>query len=981
LNLTDTLQQAIIYHKAGELENAEQLYRSILTEEPNHPDANHNLGVLLKQSDKADIALLFFKTALESNTNQGQYWISYIETLMHLQQYDAAQNVLNQGQAKGLKGDAVDQLKERINLKVNPSSEPVETQSKILNVNATLARAKSHAKKGQLDETKQLYHRVLEAFSQNQQAKKSLKALQKGQVNKKNLSGPPQAQIDSVVALYSQGQLQEALDAIDTLIKDYPNEPLLYNISGVCYKALNQLGVAVKCYEQALVINPDYAEAHNNLGNTFKEVGQLGDSVKCFEQALAIKPDYAEAYYNLANTLKELDQLGAAIRIYEKALAINPNNAEAHSNLGLTFHELDQFDAAVKSYEQALLINPDFAAAHNNLGLTFKELGQLDAAVKSYEQALAIKANYSEAHNNLGNALKELGQLDAAVKSYYKALAINLGFAEAHSNLGNAFKELGQLDAAVKSYEQALVIKPDYAEAHNNLGIALKELGQLYAAIESYEQALVIKPDYAEAKNNLGNALSNLGQLDAAVKSYEQALVIKPDYAEAKNNLGNAFGNLGQLDGAVKSYEQALAIKPDYAEAHSNRLLLFNYSSNYDSDFLLKEAVNFGEIFRKKVSSHFSHFNCSHKPEKLRIGFVSGDFSEHPVGYFLENVLSELSKKNLDLIAYTTTPKFDELSARIQPCFSEWKPLYGLTDENAAKLIHNDGIHILIDLSGHTALNRLPIFFWKPAPIQISWLGYFATTGIDEIDYILGDPYVTPTSLESQFTETIYQLPKTRWCFTPPKVDINISPPPALINGYVTFGCFNNLIKMNEQVISLWIKILAAIPSSCLLLKSSQLNSLSIQSKIIKQFTTAGINPERITCEGAESREKYFVAYQRIDIALDPFPFSGGTVTMETLWMGVPVLTLQGGSLVSRQGVGILMNAGLSNWVAIDKDEYLAKAIDFASDLDQLTMIRSGLREKVLSSPLFDAKQFAKDFEQALRIIWQQKNLLRKTSG
>ena len=231
MNLEQTLQTAITHHKAGELENAEQLYRSILSEQTNHPDANHNLGVLLKQDDKADIALSFFKTALESNPNQGQYWISYIDTLIHLQQYDAAQNVLNQGQAKGLKGDAVDQLKERLNSTVKPSPESVGTQSKKLNVNATLKQAKSHAKKGQLDEARQLYHRVLEAFPQNQQAKKGLKALQKGQVNKKKPSSPPQAQIDSVISLYSQGQVQEALSVSETLIKDYPNNIIIKMIS------------------------------------------------------------------------------------------------------------------------------------------------------------------------------------------------------------------------------------------------------------------------------------------------------------------------------------------------------------------------------------------------------------------------------------------------------------------------------------------------------------------------------------------------------------------------------------------------------------------------------------------------------------------------------------------------------------------------------------------------------------------------------
>ena len=238
MDFKDTLQQAITHHKAGELEDAERLYRAILSEQANHPDANHNLGVLLKQGDKTDSALPFFKTALESNPNQGQFWISYIDTLIHLGQYDAAQNVLNQGQSKGLKGDAIDQLKERLNSTVNPSPESVGTPSKTLNVNTILKQAKSHAKKGQLDEARQLHHSVLEVFPQNQQAKKGLKALQKSQVNKKNQSGPPQTQLDAVISLYSQGQVQESLSASEALIKDYPNTPLLYNINGACYQAL-----------------------------------------------------------------------------------------------------------------------------------------------------------------------------------------------------------------------------------------------------------------------------------------------------------------------------------------------------------------------------------------------------------------------------------------------------------------------------------------------------------------------------------------------------------------------------------------------------------------------------------------------------------------------------------------------------------------------------------------------------------------------
>jgi tetratricopeptide (TPR) repeat protein len=329
----------------------------------------------------------------------------------------------------------------------------MNTLSKTLNVNTTLTRAKSHAKKGQLKEAWQLYQSVLEAFPQNQQAKKGLKALQKGQVNIKNPSGPPQVQLDSLIALYSQGQIQETLSASETLIKDYPNALLLYNTSGVCYQALGQLDAAVKRYEQALAIKPDYAEAHYNLGNTLKELGQLEAASNSYERALTIKPDYAEAHYNLGNTFQKLGQLDAGVKSYEKALAIKPDYAEAHNNLGLTLHELGQLEVAVKCYEQALAIKPDYTEVYINLGVTLKELGQLDAGVKSYEKALAIKPDSAEAHYNFGNTLKELGQLEAAVKIYEQALAIKPDYAEAKFNLSLAQLLSGDFQEGWKNYQ------------------------------------------------------------------------------------------------------------------------------------------------------------------------------------------------------------------------------------------------------------------------------------------------------------------------------------------------------------------------------------------------------------------------------------------------------------------------------------------------------------------------------------------------
>ena len=359
-------------------------------------------------------------------------------------------------------------------------------------------------------------------------------------------------------------------------------------------------------------------------------------------------------------------------------------------------------------------------------------------------------------------------------------------------------------------------------------------------------------------------------------------------------------------------------------------------------------------------------------PKRLRVGFVSGDLRNHPIGFFLESILSCIDPTKIELIAYPTTPKTDGLSDRIKPFFSIWKPIYGQSDEAVANLIYADGIHVLLDLSGHTAHNRLSMFGWKPSPVQVSWLGYFATTGLNEMDYLLGDPYVTPPENDGHFTEKVWRMPETFECLTPPDVDIEVAAPPALNRGYITFGCFNKLSKMNDKVVTLWAKVLEAVPNSRLFLKNMSLQKQSICERVIQRFAAQGINRERITLEKHERREKYFAAYNRVDIALDPFPFAGATTSFDSLWMGVPVLTLAGDHFVSRMGVRTLMNAGLPDWIVDDEEEYVTKSVVFASNLDKLAMLRAGLRAQVLASPLFDARRFARNFEDSLWEMWRR---------
>ena len=648
-----------------------------------------------------------------------------------------------------------------------------------------------------------------------------------------------------------------------------------------------------------------------------------------------------------------------------------PDSGFAWKALGLAL--LVQGKESLPALQKAAEFLPDDAEAQINLGAALQDRGQFDQAVARYRRALEIKPDYAEAHTNLGNALQDLGHPESAVASYRRALAIKPGYAETHSNLGNVLKVLGLLDQAVASYRRALEIKPDYAEAYSNLGVVLQDIGESDEAVANFNRALEIKPDCIEAHLNLGKALKDLGHLDKAAASFHRALEIKPDYAEVHVYLGNVLQDLGHLDKAAASYHRALEIKPDYAKAHSNVLLLHNYLSDQPAAVTLDEARRFGDLATRQARPHTGWRNAPEAGKCLRVGWVSGDLRAHPVGYFVEGVMAELASSfsgRLELVAYSAHFHADALTARIKACCHGWHSAAGLSDEALARQIRDDGIDILIDLAGHTTHNRLPMFAWKPAPVQITWLGYFATTGVAAIDYLIADPWTLPQSEEVNFTETIWRLPETRLCFTPPKDVIAVAPAPSLRNGHVTFGCFNNLTKINETVVALWARVLRAAPDSRLFLKTKQLQEAPVRQRILELFAAEGITSERLLLEGYAPRADYLTAYDRVDIALDPFPFPGGTTSAESLWMGVPVLTLAGQSFLSRQGVGILMNAGLPDWIAVDADDYVAKALAHASDLSRLATLRSGLRQQVLASPLFDAPRFAGNFEAALRGMW-----------
>jgi predicted O-linked N-acetylglucosamine transferase (SPINDLY family) len=674
-----------------------------------------------------------------------------------------------------------------------------------------------------------------------------------------------------------------------------------------------------------------------------------------------------------ALALHQAGRLPEAETLYRQILFSEPNHPEALHYLGLLVHQMGRSELGVELISKAISSRPAYVEAHFNLGKVFKTQGKLEEAAVCYRRALTLKPDYAEAHFNLGIALFEQNRADEAIASYRQGLILKPDYAETHNNLGVALHDQGRLAEAAACYRRALALKPDFGQVHYNLGITLKDLGELDRAAESFRKVLEVMPGYGEAHYNLGVILNDQGKLDEAVASYRHALALKPSLAEAHNNLGVILNEQGQLDEAVACYRQALTLKPDYPEAHSNLLMCLNYLPGLSAVDYLNEARLFGRKAAIKVRSRFSGWICPARPGRLRIGMISGDFRNHPVGYFLENLLDNIDPSQIDLVAYPTQHDEDELTSRIRHRFAAWKPLWGMDDEAAARLISNDGVHILLDLAGHTRHNRLPAFAWKPAPVQAAWLGYFASTGMEEIDYLLADPVSVPESHQTQFTEKVWYLPETRFCFSPPVVseDLLATPLPALHNGCITFGSFQSLAKINDEVLTVWGRIIQAMPHARLRLQNRQLHSPIMREQLLQRLARNGIAPDRVTLEQSVPRADYLAAYGCIDIILDTFPFTGGTTTCEALWMGVPTVTPAGMTMVARQGASMLACVGLADWIARGDEDYVVKALAHAADLEKLARLRAGLRQQLLESPLCDSPRFARNFEAAMWEMWR----------
>lgn len=714
-------------------------------------------------------------------------------------------------------------------------------------------------------------------------------------------------------------------------------------------------------------------------GNQLIALFNAGRHAELETRALALSRRYPQAPFvwnvlGVARLMLNRDAVSALSRAAE----LSPANAEIHSNLGNALRAQGRLKEAAGSYRQAVALRPQQAAGHHNLGIALQELKHLADAEASYRQALACDPGFVPSMHNLGLTLKDLGRLDEAEATWRQVVTLVPEHADAHLSLGVLLAERHRLADAEISLRCVLALSPDDPKACVNLALVLRQVGRLREAEALLRQVVAREPDHADAWCNLGVVLKDLRRLQEAQVCFERALRVseREVFPEAANNLGHLHEVQGRVQAAQDCFRQALAWQPDFIEARDNLLFNLNYQGKASPEVMLREAQAYGEVVAKRAQP-FAQWPGTFDPDRpLRVGLVSGDIRRHPVGHFAESALVALAAQaqgRLGLHVYATHGVRDDLSDRVQRSCQAWADVTALTDAELASRIHADGIDVLIDLSGHTAFNRLPVFAWRPAPVQVSWLGYFATTGVAEMDWFIGDPWTLPDSLDAQFTERIWRLPETRLCFTPPDIDVPVSPLPCAQGQPLTFGCFNNLTKMGDEVVALWARVLHAVPGSRLVLKASQFDEPAVCDDVRARFAAQGVVGDSLLLSGRSSREDYLKAYHQVDIGLDPFPFTGGTTTVESLWMGVPVLTLAGDRLLARQGVGMMTNAGLPNWVVDSADAYVERAAAFAQDSAALATLRAQLREQVLASPLFDAPRFAVNLEQALRGMWRDR--------
>ncbi len=737
------------------------------------------------------------------------------------------------------------------------------------------------------------------------------------------------------VAAYQQQRLKTAEQLCQQALQKQPRHAQALHLLAILCAQTQRLTEAETYAQKAIKAERKRAEYHNTLGNILQQLGEWEAAKQSYQQAVRLSPQLADAQHNLGEMFRKLGELPLAEACFLKAVKLKPDYAEALKALGVLYEQQEQLDKAITYYEKFSKAQPQLAAGHYALGILLRRQQQLETALESFVRATEAQPDDAQAHLQAAEVCQLLGYRERALQHFYALAESPLTNQAVYLKLAEFCEASGYLTAAIEFYHRALQLEPEYAPAWLNVGVIYLQEGRLEKAQTCFERA----SRFVEADNI----------------QIRHAIYV---------NLASAFQLQGKVDESLAMYEAALTDIPNSPFSHSNRLMNRHYSEHCQR----AELFAYTRFFQQQaatlnVPNHQQH--NFHTP--LRVAYITENFNGHSVAFFMEAILRHHQRQRFEIFAYMHSTAEDTISERFRGYVAHWLNCTHLSDAEIVKRIQADGIDVLVDLMGHSGHNNLVILANKPAPVQITYLGYPDTTGLDAVDYRIADRYTEPEAAQIYSSETLLRMPHSYFCYQPHTQAAELLPvgdTPALRNGFVTLGSFNNYSKINDFTVGLWAETLQAVPTARMFLKAKSFNDPDTRRACLARFVAQGIDAERIEIVAyAESLGAHLQLYQKIDLCLDTHPYHGATTTCEALWMGVPVLSLQGETHVARVGQSLLTTVGLPEWAVESREEFIAKAQAFAADVDYLQNLRQGMRARLQASPLMQGEAFTRDLE------------------
>lgn len=706
------------------------------------------------------------------------------------------------------------------------------------------------------------------------------------------------------------------------------------------------------------------------LGRWLESRGLASSAETCYRQAGQRGSD--DAWFRLGRSLLDRYRPEDARAALLQAVALAPGHARAWNSLGAAQRLCADLPAARRSYERALALEPGLLPAINNLGEALLIQGEAESALANFERVLAAEPGFYQALVNRVAALLELGRGADAEVAAEAAIGRYPDRAPLEVNLGNVLLHSGRARQAVGHYRRALELDPGCEEAHHNMAMWSGDADHMVQAIDYLRREIAMKGESATRLSALALAQQTKGDVAGAEASCCRALELQPGHMSALMTLAGCLSARGEHRQANELHERVLAINPKLSSVASNTLFNLTYLPDETSETVFEAHRAWARRFEAPLAeSRFRHPPTDDPDRRLRIGYVSGDFLAHPVGFLLRDVLAHHDGECFEIHCYSMVRREDEITVTIRGEADHWHDEAVTDDRTLAEKIHEDGIDILVDLSGHTAYHRLLVFARRPAPVQATWIGYFHSTGLEGIDYFITDPHTSPRGCGQRFSETPLHLPHSRFCYSPPDYAPPVASGPAAVGAVITFGSFNRAEKLMPPTIDAWAAILLQVPESRLLLKARAYDDAATRDKVTECFVAAGVAAERLVFRGISSHGQMLAEYGDLDIALDPFPFNGGMTTLEALWMGVPVVALAGEGVVSRQSLALLANIGLAELAFPSVPAYVAGAVALASDAETRARLRRELRFRLAASPVCQPAVFTRDLEDLFRRMWR----------